>query len=213
MKLKKIIYRCFQYLYRLIFICYRWKTHGLEHIPRRGGAILAVNHSSALDPFLAGVMLPRTIWYLGRKSLFKNRLVRIVLSLQQMIPISRGKPDVSAIKRVIRLINSGEIVLIFPEGTRSTDGTLGRGREGIGMFVSHAHADVIPCYISGAWRVLPKGAIFPRPRMIRVIYGEPVPYETFARFPRTREGYQHISGEIMKRIAGLKSLLEEGKKN
>jgi 1-acyl-sn-glycerol-3-phosphate acyltransferase len=203
------LYTLFQLFYRLFFRFYfRWKVYGLENIPSKGGAILAVNHSSAADPPLGGTALKRKIWYLGRSSLAKNRLVDFILLAQHLIPIKRGLPDVKAIKRIITMISDGEIVLMFPEGTRSFDGSLGEGREGIGMFVSHAHADVIPCYISGAWRALPKGAIFPRPRKIRVAYGPLIKHEEFEGLPENREGFKRISGKIMERLAELKKKLE-----
>jgi 1-acyl-sn-glycerol-3-phosphate acyltransferase len=202
-------YTVFWKIYGVLFkILFRWKVYGLEHIPLTGGAILAVNHTSALDPLLGGDGLPRKIWYLGRASLIRNRFVDFILKCQHMVPITRGEADLGAMKRVIGLIKSGEIVLMFPEGTRSLDGSLGPGREGIGVFVRHAEADVIPCYISGAWRALPKGAILPRPRKIRVAYGPVIRYEEFGDCPKGREGLSRISAKIMERIAALKRQLE-----
>jgi 1-acyl-sn-glycerol-3-phosphate acyltransferase len=202
-------YTVFWKIYRVFFkIPFRWEVHGLENVPRTGGAILAVNHASALDPFLCGMGLHRKIWYLGRSSLVKNRLVDFIMACQHFVPITRGSPDIAAVRRIIELIQAGEIVLMFPEGTRSLDGALGPGREGIGMFVSHAQADVIPCYISGAWQALPKGAVIPRPRKIRIAYGPLITYEEFKDCPGTREGYRRISEKIMERIAALKKQME-----
>ena len=202
-------YSVFRTAYRIIFkIVFRWEAYGLGHVPLKGGAILAVNHASALDPFLGGIGLHRKIWYLGRSSLVKNRLVDFIMACQHFVPITRGSPDIAATKRIINLIRSGEIVLMFPEGTRSVDGTLRPGREGIGMFVRHARADVIPCYISGAWRALPKGALVPRPHKIRIAYGPLIKYEKFKDIPKSREGFQQISEKIMERIADLQKQME-----
>ncbi len=202
-------YTVFWKIYRVVFkILFRWQVCGLEHIPSRGGAILAINHSSVLDPPLAGVGLPRKVWYLGRASLIRNRFIDFIMKCQHMVPITRGEADLGAMKRIIGLIRSGEIVLMFPEGTRSLDGSLGPGREGIGMFVRHAKADVIPCYISGSWSALPKGAIFPRPRKVLIAYGPVIKYEEFNGCPKGREGLREISEKIMGRIARLKEQLE-----
>lgn len=202
-------YTLFRIIYRLLFkILFRWEVYGLEHVPAAGGAILAVNHSSALDPALGGVALRRKIWYVGRSSLIRNRLVDFILKCQHMVPIARGEADLGAMKRIIALIKSGEIVLMFPEGTRSADGSLGEGREGIGLFVSHARAGVLPCYISGAWRALPKGCLMPRPRKIRVAYGPMIRHGEFRGCPRGRRGYKLISAMIMSRLAALKKQLE-----
>jgi 1-acyl-sn-glycerol-3-phosphate acyltransferase len=127
-----------------------------------------------------------------------------------LIPITRGEADLGAMKKTIGLIKSGEIVLMFPEGTRSEDGSLGPGREGIGMFVTHAKADVLPCYIAGAWRAMPKRAVLPRPYKIRIAYGPLLRYEEFKDRPKGRAGYTVISGKIMERIAALKKQLEIG---
>jgi len=202
-------YVIFWMIYSVLFkILFRWKVYGVEHIPLTGGAILAVNHASALDPPLGGIGLPRKIWFLGRASLVKNRFIDFIMKCQRMVPITRGEADLGAMKRIIGLIKSGEIVLMFPEGTRSVDGSLGPGREGIGVFVRHAKADVIPCYISGAWQAMPKGAIIPRPRKVRIAYGPVIRYEEFSPCPKGREGLVCISGIIMDRIAELKKQIE-----
>jgi len=202
-------YSVFRAIYRTIFIIvFRWQVYGVENVPAAGGAILAVNHTSALDPLLGGASLVRKIWYVGRSSLVKNRLVDFILACQHLVPINRGSADIKATKRIIDLIKSGDIVLMFPEGTRSEDGALGQGKEGVGMFVRHAKADVIPCYISGAWRAMPKGAILPRPRKIRVIYGPLIKYAEFGDIPKSRDGFRLISRKIMERIAELKTRLE-----
>lgn len=202
-------YTLFWILYSSIFkIMFRWEVYGIERVPRTGGAILAVNHASLLDPPLGGVGLPRKIWFLGRATLIKNRFIAFLMKCQHMIPITRGEADLGAMKRIISLIKSGEIVLMFPEGTRSVDGTLGPGKEGIGVFVTHARADVIPCYISGAWRAMPRGCVLPRPRKIRIAYGPLLRYEEFADCPKGRKGYAMISARIMDRLAALKCQLE-----
>lgn len=205
------LYTFYQYFYCFLFkIYFRWELYGLENVPTEGGAILAVNHQSALDPPLAGSALRRKIWYLGRKSLIEKRFVEFAVFARHIIPITRGKADLGAAKAIVRKIRGGEIVLMFPEGTRSIDGALGPGREGIGMFISHARSDVIPCCISGSRRALTKGAVFPRPRKIRVAYGSLMRYEEFEDCPRSREGYRMISEKVMERIAALKRQLEDG---
>jgi 1-acyl-sn-glycerol-3-phosphate acyltransferase len=202
-------YTVFWKTYRVVFKLYfRWQVHGVENVPLTGGAILAVNHSSALDPPLGGVGLPRKIWYLGRASLVKSRFTDFIFKCQHLVPITRGEADLGAMKRIISLIASGEIVLMFPEGTRSADGTLGPGKEGIGVFVRHAKADVIPCYISGTWRAMPKGSVIPRPVKIRIAYGPIIRYAEFADCPKGRPGFAVISARIMERIAALKREIE-----
>ncbi|MCX6356531.1 MAG: lysophospholipid acyltransferase family protein [Candidatus Aureabacteria bacterium] len=202
-------YSVLRVIYRFLFkIVFRWEASGIEYVPRTGGAILAVNHSSVVDAPLGGVALERKIWFLGRSSLIKNKFLAFIMNCQHMIPINRGTADVRAIRRIIELLESGEIVLMFPEGTRGVGGRLGPGKGGVGLFVAHARADVIPCYIANSWRAMPRGAIVPRPRKIRILYGPVIRYEEFKDVPVNRDGFRRISEAIMSRIAGLKAQVE-----
>jgi 1-acyl-sn-glycerol-3-phosphate acyltransferase len=204
-----IFYYILRCIYRLFF---RWEIHGLEHFPPSGGFILAVNHASYLDPTIVGSAAPRKLFYMARKTLFKKGFwERFLLSINA-IPIDREGYDLHAIKNMIDIIHAGEPVLIFPEGTRSPDGNLQQIRHGIGFVTMRAHADVLPCYISGSWYILPKGEKVIRFHKVKVLFGKMISYSQFGDLHPTKVNYQKISNIVMEQIAGLKAQLEGEKR-
>lgn len=204
-----MVYELSRFLYRLFFVLFfRWEVHGKENIPASGGGIIAVNHSSFLDPALVGVPVPGKIFYVAKKELFSNPLAQWYFKKLNGIPIDRFKPGAGTLKKLLRLIRDGRIVVMFPEGTRSVDGSLGEGQIGIGLLAAKARATIYPCYISGARAAMPKGGKFFRSKKIRVIYGKPVRYERLYDSPPRREVYEEISRAAMGEIEKLKSQLE-----
>ena len=113
-------------------------------------------------------------------------------------------------RTVLRMLGEGKAVLMFPEGTRSKDGKLQEARAGIGMVVAHARVPILPMRIFGTERALPRGASFPRPARVTIMFGEPFLYPLPADFEKMRGEplktlYLEIAREIMRRIAGLES--------
>ncbi len=170
-----MIYRLSQALFRFLFRLYfRWEIVGREHLTRAGGGLLVCNHTSFLDPPLAGTPWPRPIHYLAREDLFKVPLLSWWMRHCHVIPTRRGPGSLYSLRRVIQLVKSGEVVLVFPEGTRSPTGALQDPRGGVGFLIKMTGAPVYPCYIDGAFEAWPRDARLPRPRKIRVMYGAPV---------------------------------------
>lgn len=204
-----MLYELSRFIYHLIFILYfRWKVYGRENIPTGGGGIIAVNHASFLDPALVGVPVPGQIFYVAKKELFAKPLVGWYLRKVNGIPLERGTPSVSILKKLIRLISNGHLVLMFPEGTRSLDGSLGKGQMGIGLLAAKARATIYPCFIAGSRESMPKGAKFFRPSKIRIIFGKPVRYDDLYDAPGGSEVYTKISRAAMGEIEKLKLKLE-----
>ncbi len=170
-----MVYRFSQFVFRLVFRLYfRWEIVGREHLTRAGGGLLVCNHASFLDPPLAGTPWPRPIHYLAREDLFDIPLLSWWMRHCSVIPTRRGPGSLYSLRRVIQLVKSGEVVLVFPEGTRSPTGELQDPRGGVGFLIKMTGAPVYPCYIDGAFEAWPRDARIPRPRNIRVIYGAPV---------------------------------------
>ena len=169
------VYRLSQRVFRLLFRLYfRWEVLGTEHLTRIGGGLLVCNHTSFLDPPLAGTPWPRPIHYLAREDLFDIPLLAWWMRACQTIPTRRGPGSLYSLRQVVHTIKAGGIVLAFPEGTRSPTGALQDPRGGVGWIIKMTGAPVYPCYIRGAFEAWPRRAWFPRPRKIRVIYGPPV---------------------------------------
>ena len=170
-----MVYRLSQWFFRIAFRLYfRWEVRGTEHLSRTGGGLLVCNHASFLDPALAGTPWPRRIRYLARDDLFGVPILAAWMRACGTIPVKRGSGSLYSLRRAIELIKQGEVVLVFPEGTRSTTGALQDARGGVGFIIKMTGTPVYPCYIDGAFEAWPRQAKLPHPRKIRVFYSPPV---------------------------------------
>ena len=156
-------------------IMFRPRVFGRENVPREGGVLLASNHQSFLDPVLVGIRLPRHTHFMARETLFRSWLAGWVLPRVNAFPIRRGEADKSAIREAIRRVSAGAALVVFPEGTRTRDGSLGRIRPGIFVIAERAGVPIVPVVIDGAFRAWPRHAKLPRPHRVQVVYGEPIP--------------------------------------
>lgn len=161
---------CAFFLRRLLSI----SITGLKNIPLQGAFILAGNHVSYLDPVILGAFCPRPLCYLAKIELFKNPFFGWLLRKVNAFPLKRHMSDISAIKQALKQLNSGKGIILFPEGTRSTDAKLKKGLGGVGFLSRKANVPIIPAFIKGADKALPKGAKFIRHSRITVVYGEPI---------------------------------------
>ncbi len=149
----------------------------LERVPRSGPAILAPNHISFLDPVILIGVLPRRITYVGKAEYLGSWKTRYLFPAVGMIPIDRagGEAALAALDMAAEVLARGELFGIFPEGTRSRDGCLHRGRTGVARLASRTGAPVIPVGIRGTDRIQPPGASIPRPfRRCEVRFGAPI---------------------------------------
>jgi 1-acyl-sn-glycerol-3-phosphate acyltransferase len=175
---------------------------GQNSIPAEGPVILASNHISYLDPVLVGLTTKRKVYFMARESLFRIPVFGWIIRHVSAFPIKRdGVSDASAIKRSLKLLKKGEVVGIFPEGTRSTAGNLLEAQAGIGMIALKSQAAVIPIFIKGADKALPRGAKMIKPARIEVICGKPI----FAPKEKDRRSYTDFSAKIMQSIKSLQN--------
>ena len=142
-----ITYRIAQYL-SLFYLksFHRFEVNGLDNIPNKGSFLLASNHLSFLDPPALGCKVNRNLHYFARDSLFVGPLGFLIRRLNS-IPVNRGQLDLGTLKHTLSVLKSGEPLLVFPEGTRSLDGSLGLPKKGIGLLVDKAKCPVIPARI------------------------------------------------------------------
>lgn len=184
-------------------LCFRFRTTGREHVPRHGGLLIAANHASYLDIPVLGCGLPRRAAFLGRKDLFRWPILNRLMRALGWIPIRHDRMDRGGMRMAVRLIKEGKVVVIYPEGTRSRDGRLGRGKPGLGVIVAEAGCPVLPVYIGGTHEVLPVGALWPRLHPLKVMIGEPIHFSGASQRYAGKEFYQHVSRTVMAAIAGL----------
>lgn len=192
-------------LFRVLFkILFRWEIHGSEHLQTKGGCLVCSNHASFLDPPLVGSPWPRPLHYFARESLFRFPFLRWWMEKCNAMSVRRDEVDLTALRKAIRLVESGEALVVFPEGTRTLDGNLQSAKNGAGLMAYKTKARIVPTYIDGSFRAWPKGRKWPRLTKIRVYYGEPfVPTELYGK-PGSAETYQEITNLIMTKIGELK---------
>ena len=182
-------------------LCFRYRVVGA--VPKTGGFIVAANHASYLDiPFL-GCGIRRRAWYLGRSDLFSVPGGKAICQWLGWIPLRTGRLDRDAFGKAVSLIKEGKIVVIFPEGSRSSDGRLQSPKPGIGVIVAQTGCPVIPAYLKGTYDVLPMGTMWPHFRPVTVSYGETITFSRNGEHGEGKQFYQEVSRTVMSRIASL----------
>lgn len=159
----------------ILRVVYRLTVHGLEHVPRRGGCILACNHVSFLDPAVLGVACPRRITFLAREPLFQEPWLGSFMRFMGAIPVDRHRTDVG-LRHAVRMLRRGRVVTIFPEGGRQFSGRIGSAKPGVGLVAAKARVPVVPVLLRGTFEALPPGARWLRPAKIRVAFGPQIRY-------------------------------------
>jgi 1-acyl-sn-glycerol-3-phosphate acyltransferase len=205
------VYGVCHYWIRVVFdMFFRGEVAGLENIPAQGAFLIAANHASHLDPPMVGSQVPRQMSFFARKTLWSGPLSSWWLNAVGTIPVDRdGGQDVGALKRVLRALADGRVMILFPEGTRSPDGQLQTPKPGVGFIVCKARVPVVPARIFGSFEAFGKGMKLPRlGTPLTVVFGRPITPETYDDPSAGKERYQVASARIMDRIAGLKPPIE-----
>jgi len=181
-------YRLSRFLLFLFLKTFFWlKAEGRQNIPKDGGVIIASNHTSYLDPLAVGCACPRPIDFMARDTLFKAPLLGAWMHAVNAFDVKRESADLSAMKEGIRRLKSGRVLTVFPEGTRQANGQMGKAQAGVGFLAVKSEATVIPAFVCGTEKALPKGAKFFRPARVIVKFGQAVeidsnkPYEDIAQ--------------------------------
>jgi len=177
-------------------VCFNLRVKGRENIPKKGGFILASNHVSYLDPVMLGASCPRRLNFMARSELFKHRFFGPFITGLGAFPVKRDSADIGALKEALRRVKKGGCLVVFPEATRKTTTLDLDPKAGVGFIASKAHAPIIPVYIKGAEKVLPKGAKRIKMSPISVTYGKEIHIER--GMP-----YQDVADHIMVQIRHL----------
>ncbi len=169
-----------------------------------GPVIYAMNHQSFLDPPLAGMVPKREVYFLGRKTLHETSLMGNLFYKMNTIPIDLTKSDITGLKSIIRVLREKQSIVIFPEGTRSRDGTIGEAKGGMGLIIAKSNAPVVPMRIFGANRALQRGGFRLRFTPIDIVVGEPIYDFSVPNEADRVSRYRHISEQVMESIRELK---------
>lgn len=174
-------YRFFQLLLRAFFtFLFRLRVEGISNIPTTGGCILISNHPTWLDPPLIAAVCPRAIRIVAKERLFHLPVIRLFLRGLGCIPVKddpqTGKPtaDLSVWRRMIKVLKSGEVLLIYPEGGRSDRGKVRDFEGGAAILAGKAQVPIVPMAICGAYEAWPEERVVPRPHPICIRIGAPV---------------------------------------
>ena len=152
----------------LLFPVYRIQVIGKENIPKEGGVLLCSNHISNLDPPVVGITCPRPISFMAKAELFDSPIFGKILKKVNAFPVKRGMSDREALRTGLKALKDGHVLGLFPEGTRSKTGELGKGLAGAGFFAMRTDAKVIPCAIIGHYKFMNR---------IKVVYGEAIDFK------------------------------------
>ncbi|MGW3160882.1 lysophospholipid acyltransferase family protein [Streptomyces sp. NPDC001089] len=194
----------------LLRLAFRPRIEGLEHIPSSGAAIVAGNHLSFSDHFLLPAVLKRRITFLAKAEYFtgpgiKGRLTAAFFRSAGQIPVDRSGKEAgqAAIREGLGVLRRGELLGIYPEGTRSHDGRLYKGKVGVAVMALRAGVPVVPCAMIGTFEAQPPGQKIPDFRPVVIRFGEPLDFSRYAGLENEKVVLRAVTDEIMYAVLTL----------
>ncbi len=192
----------------------RTKVIGRKNVPQRANTLLVCNHQSMIDSFLIGLccFYPRSLirpslipWSpAAEENFYRTPFLSWLADNWKCIPVKKGRKDLSALRKMADAIKKSPMIL-FPEGTRSRDGSIGHSRPGAGMLILESRPTVVPVYIEGMNQILPIGSMFPRFfKKIDVVYGKPLDFSEFYGVEKNKALAEAITERVMQTIRTLR---------
>jgi 1-acyl-sn-glycerol-3-phosphate acyltransferase len=188
----------------LMRVLTRPTIEGLHHVPARGGAILASNHLAVADSFLLPLLVPRRITFLAKREYFTapgllGWIKKVFFTSHGQVPVDRSSASAAqaALETAIRLLREDKVLGIYPEGTRSPDGRLYKGKTGVARMALEAEVPVIPVAMIGTDKVNPIGSRYWRPHRVHIRIGEPLDFSRYAGMAGDRFIERSMTDEIM----------------
>jgi 1-acyl-sn-glycerol-3-phosphate acyltransferase len=198
-----MFYRLLRFIFKILFkIFFRPKIIGLENIPKEGAFILAVNHMSNADPPFIGTFAERMVCYMAKEELFKNPIFAAALRNLNVFPVKRGAADKGAIKNAIKILKSGKVLGIFPEGTRSKTGRIGKAESGVSLIAAMTKAPIIPAAIVNTDKIFSADVKFPQ---LVLVFGKPIEFNGDSK---DKDELANFAQNIMVEVSKLKTVGE-----
>jgi 1-acyl-sn-glycerol-3-phosphate acyltransferase len=196
-----MIYIIFRFLFRLLYrFIYRYEVIGKENVPSTGAVLLCSNHISNLDPPILGSSIDRKVAFMAKTELFDIPVVSFLITQFGAFPVKRGAQDKQALRKALSLLSEGAVLGVFPEGTRSKTGELGKAYTGVGLFALKEQSTVIPVAIIGPYRPF---------RRVKVVFGSAINLEDLRQEKATSESTKVATDRIMN---GVQNLLDQHKR-
>lgn len=171
---EKFLYVVLNNFFRCLWLVYfGFRVFSSNRYPKEGPILICSNHQSHLDPILVGNSCSRYVSFVARESLFKNRIFGWLITALGAFPINRDA-GLGGIKNTLKKLKQGEVVLIFPEGTRTPDGEIKEFKPGFCAIARRAKVPIVPVAIEGAYEAWPKSTRYPRPKRVKLKVGEPI---------------------------------------
>ena len=187
----------------LIRLAWRLRITGRENLPKKGAAVIASNHLSFLDHFVLPLAQRRQIFFISKAEHFESPVKRFFFRNWGVIPLRRGASDQEAFDRSIKVLGDGNFFGIYPEGTRSTDGKLHKGRTGVARIALTARVPIIPAAMMGTFEALPKGKSMPRFTKCEVRIGRPIDVSAWYGRENDRAALREVTDKVMHALAEL----------
>jgi len=200
-----VIYRMVRWVMWLAArIWFRPVVTGADRVPSKGAVILAINHLAVIDSFVVALMVPRKVAFLAKAEYFEGSR-KVLFRALGAVPVNRqhSRAALASLDTAGEILNRCEAFAIHPEGTRSLDGRLHRGRTGVAQLALSSGAPVVPVAVIGTDRAQPPGIRIPRPRRITIRFGEPLDFQRYQGMDAAPAIRRAITDEIMYAILEL----------
>ena len=176
----------------MFLFIFRCKSEGKENIPENTGVIISPNHISFFDPPLTGCFMDKDLHFMAKQELFDVPVLGFLIKRTNAFPVKRGMQDMSAFRNAFSLLENNKALLMFPEGTRSKDGNIGKARAGVGMVSCIAQVPIVPVKITNTNKIK-------KFKKITIIYGKPI----YPPKEYTKDDYLLLSQKILDAIQKL----------
>lgn len=192
-----------RFILKIFFmVLFRPKIIGAENIPAEGAFILSANHVSNWDPPFMGTFAGRVVSYMAKEELFKNPIFSAIIRKLHAFPVKRESADKAAIKTAVKILKGGGCLGLFPEGTRSKTGKLGKAESGVSLIAAMTKAPIVPAAIVNTEKIFSAEVKFPR---LALVFGTPI---QFSGSTKDKDALANFAQEIMAEIAKLKVIAE-----
>jgi 1-acyl-sn-glycerol-3-phosphate acyltransferase len=177
MNQRSVVWKLLQIIARVgTTVLFDLKTYGSGNVPKSGGVLLVANHQSYLDPVLVAVHLYRPVSFLAKSELFENPYFGWFIRKLHAFPVRQGEGDVGAVREMIRRLEEGNALNVYPEGSRTETGEIAPLEKGVALVIRKAGVPVVPVAIDGSFAAWPKDAMIFHPHPVRVRYGKPIDF-------------------------------------